>query len=254
MTNVGFSWKDILDPLGVRKLFEKKRVVVRRTAAWSIRSADAAHQLLLAAGAGNVQAQGQLNAIKAAAASGDPTATRVMALMNPVARMVQLNLGSPSMLLARRGGSFAQVPAQRQAQTIKKQQEQLKAMRQQQVQQAQKAAFHAKVQLRFKEEQDKYDAEANAYEDKIADLQKQLERRDMKDEMREQLEAQAAQYEAEIDRIEAAKAALQEAAPAVAAVAAATAVPAAPPAAEAPAPAEEAAPVPPGDVELNQPE
>jgi hypothetical protein len=69
---------------------------------WSIATADAAYHLIQAAGNGDPLAKGQLDAITAAAASGDPTATRIMTYFTPVARMVELDIGPPSKLQRQR--------------------------------------------------------------------------------------------------------------------------------------------------------
>jgi hypothetical protein len=212
---------------------------------WTIRTADDAHRLIVSAGSGNAAAQGQLNAIRKAAASGDPVAMKVMTLFRPVARMVQANTGSPS-TVAR---NLLQKRKTREQQVIKRQQEQLKAMRQAQIQRIQKGKLMAQAQQRIAAERAKgmaavqamqaqWDAEAIALEGKLAAAEKQLERQDLANSMREQLEAQAAQYEAEIERIESARA-LQASPPGAA--------PAVPPLAE-----DEAANVEPGDVEITE--
>jgi hypothetical protein len=253
MANVGFSWKDILDPLGVRKLFTgKKKKIIKGFSGLSIQSADHAHRLIQSAGQGNAAAKGQLDMIKALAAEGDPTAIRLLACFGPIAKMVTRNLGLPSTLQARSGvrGTSSQGMAQRQQLQLKRQQEQLKAMRQAQIVRVQKGRLMAQAQQRLQQEQAKgmaqvqaiqaqWDAEAIALEDKLAAAEKQLERRDINDAMRQQLERQAAVYEAEIARIEAAQAAQ----PALAVAPIAVAQPVA---------AEEAPAGEPGDVEIEE--
>jgi len=215
----------IFDPLGVHRAFENKGGpkynLSRWSGGWSIQTADAAYQLILSAGQENKEAKGQLDMIKSAAAKGDPTAMKIMTYFGPIAKMVALNTGPPSTLAAKtlqkrqqkavlsakaKQASVMKQTAMRQAQQIKKQQEQLKTMRAAQIQRAKQESFHAKVQQRFAAEQAKFDAEAMALEDKAAALEKQLERRDISDAMREQLEGQAEAYEAEIERIKAEKA------------------------------------------------
>lgn len=215
---------------------------------WTIKTADHAHRLIVSAGSGDSQAQGQLNAIRAAAASGDPVAMKVMALFRPVARMVQLNQGSPSTVARKLLQRRQSQPSQSQP-VVKRLQEQLKSMRQAQIVRVQKGKLMAQAQQHLQQERAKgiaqvqavqaqWDAEAIALEDKLAATEKQLERRDIANSMREQLEAQAAQYEAEIERIEAAKV-LQASPPGEA--------PAVPPLAE-----DEAASAEPGDVEIEE--
>ena len=245
---MGFDLLDLLNPVKMivdAATHKKKRGPLPGNwhRGWTIKTADDAHRLIVSAGSGNAQAQGQLRAIRAAAASGDPVAMKVMALFRPVARMVQANTGAPS-TVAR---NLLQKRQSREQQVIKRQQEQLKAMRQAQVQRIQKGKLMAQAQQRIQQERAKgmaavramqaqWDAEAIALENKLAAAEKQLERQDLANSMREQLEAQAAQYEAEIERIEAARA-LQASPPG--------APPAMPPLAE-----DEAATGEPGDVEI----
>jgi hypothetical protein len=69
---------------------------------WSIQTADAAYLLIQAAGHDDPTAKGQLDAIKAAAAEGDPTAVKIMTYFTPIAKMVELNIGPPSKLQRQR--------------------------------------------------------------------------------------------------------------------------------------------------------
>lgn len=65
---------------------------------WSIQTADAAYLLIQAAGHDDPTAKGQLDAIKAAAAQGEPTAVKIMTYFTPIAKMVEMNIGPPSKL------------------------------------------------------------------------------------------------------------------------------------------------------------
>ena len=211
--------RKILDPLGVHRIFEKHAESPRKASGgFTMQSADRMHGLIVAAGQGNAAAKGQLDAIKAAAARGDPAALRLMKYITPIARMVEGNLGSPSSLAQRlamsrrqptgRPAQTTQAALQREQKTraaLRKAQEQIKAARQAQIQRAQKEAFHTKVQLRFQQEQAKFDAEIQAYDDKLVAVQRELEKRDWDQKTREALEGQAAAYEAEIDKLKAAK-------------------------------------------------
>jgi hypothetical protein len=69
---------------------------------WSIQTADAAYQLIKSAGENNATSKGQLDAITAAAAKGDPVAVKVMTYFTPIAKMVELNIGPPSKLQEQR--------------------------------------------------------------------------------------------------------------------------------------------------------
>jgi hypothetical protein len=118
-------------------------IVEKYGGGWTIRTADAAHQLILSAGKGNAVAKGQLDAIKAAAAEGDPTAIKIMKYFAPIARMVRMNLGAPS-ALARKIQSKRQQgprPAQKLQVALQKSQQQIRALRVQQAQRAKQELY-----------------------------------------------------------------------------------------------------------------
>lgn len=225
----------VVDPLGVHEVFEKKgkrpgtiqlqnKDWRRWTMGWSMETADAAYRLILSAGQGNTEAKGQLDAIKAQAAKGNPTAVKIMTYFGPIAKLVAMNAGLPSQLARKqsqkaqqgqqrvaevarkKGADMMQATIKRQQLAMQQQQRALQAQRLKQVEEAKRRSAAAKRQaVRL--------AEQTEYENRIADLEKQLERRDISDAMREQLESQAAAYEDQIERIQAA--AKGEPAPAV---------------------------------------
>ena len=177
--------------------------------AWNHGHADEAYKLLVAAGSGNARAKGTLDAIKRAAAGGDPRAIEAQRKIVAVAKMVTAGMPMPSVLAARKAAGQplrlvsdtaalkATILRQQQAlrqQRVRQAQAVQRLLAQQKQQSAKALAQRGQAEARINVRR----AEQDEYEGKLADLRNQLMMRDIADDKRQALEAQAAEYEAKI--------------------------------------------------------
>ena len=163
--------------------------------AWNHGHADEAYKLLVAAGSGNARAKGTLDAIKRAAAGGDPRAIEAQRKIVAVAKMVTAGMPMPSVLAARKAAGQplrlvsdtaalkATILRQQQAlrqQRVRQAQAVQRLLAQQKQQSAKALAQRGQAEARINVRR----AEQDEYEGKLADLRNQLMMRDIADDKR----------------------------------------------------------------------
>jgi hypothetical protein len=161
------------------------------------------------AGAGDEAAVKQIEGIKAAAAAGHTQWQQIKRNFDAVAKLVLAGKPKPSVFVpqARRaspllpGGQARRGAPTNQAALIKKQAEQIRALKLAQIERAKKGALTAQTKARFEGLKAAHEVELQQYEDNLAAVQKALENRDIADDMRKKLEEQAEQYEALIEKM-----------------------------------------------------
>lgn len=185
-------------------------------AQWDYPTWDAAYNIINRAAAGEKHSIKFLDDLKLGAAAGNGHAVRVKAGFDAAAGLVTKGLPKPSVFVAqhrRRSpllpGAPGTPPATRPpvadgraAALARKQAEEIKALKRQQLERAKKEQQRRQVQARFAAEKAAHEDEIARTKEQLAAVQKVLERRDIADEMRAQLEAQAEGYEALIDKLQ----------------------------------------------------
>ena len=158
---------------------------------WDAATADAAHKLMAVASgltqasmANRFTAQRMIAALKSQSAKGNPLAQRAMIKFGSITQMVAQGQSAPSIVLAQRSGQPVLAVARPQFMEVLK----LQQRGAQQKAALDRAILAEKTRAAFNAQKADYAAQ-------IADLNKQLERRDWSDETRKQLEDQAADYE-----------------------------------------------------------
>jgi hypothetical protein len=157
---------------------------------WSAATADAAHQLVTAAGMGDKAAKKQLDTVKALAFTRGPVqaaARQAWLMFGKTSKLVLQGRPAPSVILARGTLPPGQVVAVPVSAATRRAAQQLQAA-QRQIVELKRSGKQLEAQRR----------ERVMFQTQIAELNKQLERRDWSDETRRQLEAQRAAFQAQL--------------------------------------------------------
>jgi hypothetical protein len=192
---------------------------------WTPKTADAAAALIRLAAGGDAEAQGQIDAIKAAADTGDPKAVEVASKFDVIATRYVPQSKRPSHVLAlhahrtamqrqyasqtRAAQPSAQVEKlKRSLEQMRRGQERMRQQQERQRTQQMLAAQRRSAQANARAFQQRLaqDQMAQSYQARIQQLQVALQQRDLQDEMRgqltQQLAEQAALYEQQLASIQ----------------------------------------------------
>lgn len=176
---------------------------------WTIQIADDVYSMIISAGAGDARAKGTLDTIKRAKTMRNPRAVEAQKKIDAVAKFVAAGLPMPSAVQNRKAtGQPARKAgdAQKMQAAVEKQRKIIEQMKQANQANMKRLVERERAKSKAALEQQRQAAqrvnvrrtERDEYESKLADLQGQLQQRDIDANLRQALEAQAAEYEAKI--------------------------------------------------------